>query len=93
MIKLNDKYDIRELANFGFTPFKANRNCKNYYRIFPNQDDLMILVNNEDRELIVCQYFEGDLRVHKNPRIRMRDRTRVENVLVQLATDGVIHNG
>lgn len=93
MIKLTENYDIRDLINFGFTPYKANRDCKYYYRIFPNQDYLMIIISKEDRDVIVSHYNEGDLRVHKNPRIRMRDRTRVENVLVELAIEGAIENG
>ena len=97
MLKLVNDFKIEDLKKYGFTSFKANRNLTNYYRIFAHAHKgtgNMLLITNTLREVLILNYEgDNDTRVHARPRIRVKDKTWVEDVICQLAKDGVIEIG
>ena len=97
MLKIAKNRKIEDLKSYGFTSFKVNRNQTNYYRIFAHSHqgkEDMILVNDIAKEIMIVSY-EGkeDTRVHAYPRIRMKDKSFIEDVIYDLAKDGVIERG
>ena len=97
MLILKNDFKIEDLEKYGFTSFKVNRNQTNYYRIFAqvreNIGD-MLLVNNVDRAVVITKYNAvTDLRVHAYPRIRVKDKTQIEDVIYLLVKEGVVNCG
>ena len=89
MLRIVKEKELKDLEQFGFHSFKANRNQTNYYRCFAHGCKV-IIINNVLREVVISEWYDDDTRIHKIPKCNRKDTTPIEDVLFDLTQAGFI---
>lgn len=88
MLKIKDNVDLKELEKYGFHSYQMNRNITNWYRCFAY--GVKVIVIPPWRDILIDKWYEGDERLHKQPKCHYKDRTSYDEVLFDLITAGLV---
>lgn len=96
MLKLSKDFDITQLINYGFVSYKANRDNTYYYacaRVRSHMTLHTIVVDSSLRNVVIDDVVALHACMHKHPRYKKRAIPDLMELLVDLASRGVIVNG
>mgnify|MGYP003450725162 CR=1 FL=1 len=88
MLKIKDNVELTELEKYGFHSYKVTRSITNWYRCFAS--GCMLILINGLREIKIEPWFDGDERIHAQPKCHYRDRTSYDEVLYDLIAAGIV---